>query len=270
MKKIFVATVCSMALALGLVGCNSPSAENTDDQAQTVEGQTDEASVTRARELMENMFAASADENVTIVSAVQTNTNIDGVDYNTTSTTTIMKDLSGDEPHYYKSLVTEPASENDSAYYIDGINGIVEIGDQRIPVEYEADKIDEVVNQEAATENVRAYYDYADEISYYEEDGTEVVQVHVNPTTLLESGLFEDTFTNIDNCVAEYTFDAEGRLNVFINTIEGTVMGTDGAENQVRIETRAVYSDFDTTEVPALPEPNVTEDGTEAEAESGE
>ena len=78
MKKVFAAA-CSMALMFSLAACGSP-AEQQDEavDAQPVQGLTDEASVAKARALMEGLIASPAVDNMTEVDAVSTATYVVG------------------------------------------------------------------------------------------------------------------------------------------------------------------------------------------------
>lgn len=274
MKKIFAAA-CSMALVFGLAGCGSSSAENTTEAPEQVQGLTDEASVAKARELMEAMLAAPVEDNMTEIDTVRTVTNIDGQDYDSLSTVTIMKDTAGDVPAFYKKIETNPAAETDATYYVKGSDGVIEMDGEMAQVEFDDEQVADIFNVESNSEGSRTYYDCADEISYYEEDGTQVVMLKVDPEKLMESGVLSETFSNIDSCVAEYTFNADGKLSFFISTIEGTLVGTDGEGVPATVEAKCIYSDYGTTEVPALPEvvDGVNDEGnTEQtdEVESGE
>lgn len=270
MRKIFAATMCSMALVMGLAGCSSQPTEEAPEQPQQVEGLTDEASVARAREVMEAFFASDVEPNLTEVDTVSTKTEVDGQEYENVLTTTIMKDVTGEEPKYYKKTETQPASDGDSAYYVDGIKGIVEMNGENVPLEYDAEKVSEMLDEGADTTNMRIYYDCADRISYYEENGTEVVQLQVDPAKLMENEAFSSSFSDISSCIAEYTFDDAGRIAAFVSTVEGTTVGTDGAETPITIDMKCLYANYGTTEVPALPEPTVTEEEAAAETEAVE
>lgn len=273
MKKVFAA-VCSMALMLSLTACGSPAAqENEATEPQTVEGLTDEASVAKARELMEGLIAAPTVDNMTEVDAITTSTIENGETYRNISTITSMRDVSGDVPKYFIQTVSDPAADTDAAYYINGTEGVLEIADERHAITFEESYIDSLVNPADNSEQYRVYYDCAQQISYYEQDGAEYVMIDVDPAKLMESGIFADTFTDITSCIAEYTFDADGQLIAFISTIEGSMADAEGAQFEGSVETKCLFTDYGTTEVPALPEVTEADAGnTEAtdEAQSGE
>lgn len=255
MKKIFAA-VFSMALVFGLAGCGSQGSEQAN-APQTVEGQTDEASVAKARELMESLMAAPTPENDTEVVSVSTSTNVNGDPYSNTVTTTTMRDVTGDTPRFNIKVETDPAADTDATYYIEGVNGAVEQNGNIAALSFEQDYIDSLVNPEDSSDQYRVYYDCADQISYYEEGGIQYVMLQVNPQKLMESGVLSETFSNITSCIAEYTFNEEGRITVFLNTIEGTLVGTEGQDIEGTIETKCIFANYGTTEVPAVPESNV-------------
>ncbi len=262
MKKFLTAT-CAVALALGLAGCSSQPAEEAEPEApQQVEGLTDEASLAKARDLMEAMFAAPPEQNQTMVISVNTSTEQDGQALSNTVTTTTMRDLTGETAKYYMKIATDPVAETDATYYIDGVDGVIELAEGKVPVEYDADEVEAIVKPSSNSDSVRAYYDCAESISYYDKDGAQVVNIQVDPAKLMESGVQSETFSNIESCVAEYTFNAEGKLVTFLNTIEGTIKGTDGTDVQATIQTSSITSNVGTTEVPALPE--VTEEDMQA------
>lgn len=269
MKKIFAA-VFSMALVLSLAGCGS-SQPSDSGASQQVEGLTDEASVARARELMDSLMTAEGDDNVTEVIQIKTSTDVDGDTYDNTVTTTSMKDLTGDVPRFYIKTETQPAADGDAAYYIEGKEGAVEIQGDVVALTYDDEYIDSLLNPEDTSNEYRTYYDCASEIYYYEEDGVETVQLRVDPAKLMETGVLSEVFSNISSCVAEYTFNANGKLTSFINTVNGDIIGTDGNDVEGTIETKCIFTNFGTTEVPAVPEETEAAAETEqAEAESGE
>ncbi len=259
MKKVFAAA-CSMALMFSLAACGSP-AEQQDEavDAQPVQGLTDEASVAKARALMEGLIASPAVDNMTEVDAVSTATDVDGATYRNISTITRMRDVTGDVPKFFIKTETDPASESDSTYYIEGTEGVLEVEGDRRAITFEESYIDSLVDPEDNSEQFRVYYDCAEQISYYEQDGTEYVMITVDPAKLMESGIFADAFSDITGCVAEYTFDADGNLVAFISTVEGTMIGTDGGSVGGSVETKCLFTDYGTTQVPALPE--ITETG---------
>lgn len=273
MKKVFAAA-CSMALMLSLAACGSPAAqENEAAEPQTVEGLTDEASVAKARELMEGLIAAPTVDNMTEVDAITTSTVENGDTYRNVSTITRMRDVSEGSSKFFIKTESDPAADTDAAYYIDGVEGVLELGDERHAITFEEDYIDSLVNPEDNSDQYRVYYDCAQQISYYEQDGTEYVMIEVDPAKLMESGIFADAFSDITSCVAEYTFDAEGHLTAFISTIEGTMLDAEGALVEGSVETKCLFTDYGTTEVPALPEVTEADAGNTEEtdeAQSGE
>lgn len=251
MKKIFAA-VFSMALVFGLAGCGSQSSESAS-APQQVEGQTDEASVARARELMDGLMSASPVDNVTEVAAVTTITEMDGETYSNTVTTTTMKDVTDGNPHFYIKTETDPASESDAAYYVDGTEGAKVVGDEVASLTYDQSYIDSLMNPEDTSDEYRTYYDCAETIAYYEKDGVEVVNIQVDPAKLMESGLLSSTFSNIESCVAEYTFNADGKISIFLSTIKGAMKGNDGTDVEAAVDARCVFTDYGTTEIPETP-----------------
>lgn len=267
MKKVFAA-VCSMALVFGLAACGSPAEQQSaSNGAQTVEGLTDEASVARARELMEQLIAAPTVDNMTEVDAITTSTVENGDTYNNVSTITRMRDVSDGASRFFIKTESDPAADTDAAYYIDGVEGVLEIGDERHGITFEESYIDSLVNPEDNSEQYRVYYDCAKQISYYEQDGNEYVMIEVDPVKLMESGIFADAFTDITSCIAEYTFDVKGNLTAFISTIEGTMADAEGALFEGTIETKCLFTDYGTTQVPALPEVTEDEAGNTEEAD---
>ncbi len=260
MKKIFVAA-CSAALVLGLAGCGSQPAqeEQPEEEYQQVEGLTDEESVAKARALLEGLFSAPAEQNSSEVQVVNTATDVDGETYDNVQTTTIMRDITDGASRFYIRTETNPASEADATYYIDGTQGIKEMGEDRAAVEFDQSYIDSLTNPDQDNANARTYMDCAEQISYYEQDGKQAVKLTVDPAKLMASGIFADTYSSISECVAEYTFNADGKLNTFLSTIKGDTIGVDGTDIPTTVEIKCVYFDYGTTEVPALPEPT---DGT--------
>ncbi len=254
----------SMALVLGLAGCGSSSEgssseESSQQELQQYEGLTDEASVAKARELMESLFAQEASKNYTVASNVTTITEVNGEEGSNTKSTLTMLDLTGDQVRGFISSASEPADGTEANYYINGKEGVLETKDEKVSIEFE-DSYLESLSSQAANGDARVYYDCAESISYFEKDGTEVVQLQVNPEQLMASGILPD-FTQIDSCVAEYTFNEDGTLSVFLNTIKGTLAGDDGTSQQVTMETKTIFTDYGTTEVPELP--SVDEEGGE-------
>ncbi len=256
MKKIFL-TVCTLALAVGLVGCGSNESSQGGSTATQVEGKADDESVAKARELMENFFETQGEDNVTEVQTVKTIKQIDGKDYSNVKSTFIAKDLTGDEPRYMVEVESDPEDETDFVQYINGHDAVIEQGDAKQALEL-TDETYESILDLSPNQNARVYYDCAESIKYHESDGLQVVQIQVDPAKLMESdivksGQFAD-FSKIDSCVAEYTFDGDGRISTFLNTITGTVLNNEGQEEQITTETKTLYTEYGTTEVPDLPE----------------
>lgn len=266
MKKIFAA-VLSMALVFGLVGCGSQQSVENTSGSQTVEGKTDEASVAKARELMEGLINAPMEDNVTEVVAVSTMTSVDEEQYRNTVTTTTMRDITGDTPRFYIKTESDPAAETDATYYVNGTEGVLEVGEEAVGLTYEQSYIDSLINPVDTSDQYRVYYDCTDQISYYEEDGVQVVMLQVDPAKLMENGLLSESFANIESCIAEYTFNPDGRLSAFISTIQGAMIGADGTDVNGTIETKCLFTDYGTTQVPELPE---VPEGDAAEAEAAE
>lgn len=252
MKKIFAAAF-SMALVLGLAGCGSQAPEESTG-SQQVEGLTDEASVAKARELMENLITAPVSDNMTEVDAVSTITEVNGDTYRNTATITNMRDVTGETPRFYIKTESDPAADSDAIYYINGTDGVMEVDGDLGALTFDQSYIDSLVTPEDTSDQYRVYFDCADQISYYEEDGVQVVMLQVDPTKLMESGILSSTFTSIESCVAEYTFDQAGNLSAFINTVTGTMTGADGSDVEGSVETKCLFTDYGTTNVPELPE----------------
>lgn len=256
MKKIFVA-VCTIALAVGLVGCGSNESAQSSSSATQVEGKTDDESVAKARELMESFFQLAGEPNVTRVDAVKTSTQIDDQTFSNVRTTVTERDVNGGDLRLKIQVTSDPEDEADYTQYINGHNVVFEQGEVKEAMELTEETYQSLMNPQP-DQNARVYYDCAESISYYENDGMQVVQVQVDPAKLMESSLMTSgqfaNFSTVDSCVVEYSFGADGKIATFLNTISGILKNEDGTETSATIDIKTLYTDYGTTEVEDLPE----------------
>lgn len=260
MKKIFTVLLCC-ALATTLTACGSKASNEQNVEAQQVEGKTDPESVARARQVMEALFAAPTEANMTEIDTIKTTTEQDGLPYSHAVITTKLKDTTGETPKFYIQTVTQPANENtDATYYIHGKQGVIEVQDEKAGIEVSDEYLQQILKPTDSSV-FRAYYDCADKISYYK-DTNEVVQLTVNPEKLMATKILSD-FVSIESCVAEYTFTPDGKISIFLNTVKGVVKSTDGQDVQVTIETKCLFTDYGVTQVPELPE--ITDESQEGQ-----
>ncbi len=254
MKKVFAA-VCTLALAFGLAGCSSGGAQESQEEAsQPIQGQTDEASVAKARELMEALINAPQATNYTESSTITTATVIEGQEGYQEVAEVKMLDINGDDVRAYIQTETQPEAESDAIFYIHNTDGVREVKDEKVAIELSQDYVDSLANPQDNSATYQSYYDSTQSIAYAQNDGSQVVQLIIDPQKLAESGILSDAFQTIDSCIAEYTFDDEGSLISVISTISGTVANDDGSTYETTIERKSLYTNRGTTEVPELPE----------------
>lgn len=243
MKKV-LALVAAAVLACSLAGCGSQPA---NDAGKQVQGKTDAESVARAKALLDSL-STQDQNNYTEVDTVKTTFANNGAF--SVVTLTKLLDLNANPPRLFIQEVTDPALDTDATYYINGKTGVIEQEGVQAEIEVSDEYINNLLDK-SSEDQFKVFFDAATSISYYK-DLTEIVRIQVDPAKIIASGIFPD-FKSITNCDAEYTFNQDGQITVFISTVKGILKDDKGAEQEVTIETKCMFTDYGSTQVPEVP-----------------
>ncbi len=251
MKKIVLSVAVCGALALTLFGCGqqaSPESTGTDapaQQEQPAEKQmTPEEIKAELSKLIENQ-----PDNATIVNDTVTTVEAGGQSMTTTMSITAMADNTDGYKGY--ALISAPGTEVDGmeTFMADGkviaqFNGqVIDMTDQMGG--QSEDPVKE--SNEQALQVVKA----AKDITMTDNGGQKTFTITMDGDSAAVLDI--DDIDVINDVRATYTFNAEGQLELMDMTCEGTTTVQD-QEVTITVQSKAKYSDYGTTQVPAAPE----------------
>ncbi len=251
MKRKMLGMVAAGLLAVSLVGCGGNASENVaDDQAPEAaqpevtptagaeeDVSSEASSLDENRAEMETMLNAMALGNVTIDTEMVIEAGADGVNGSQTSDILVKVATDSDDPRaYYRYDM--PGTE------LDGVEMYV-TSDQA--------EIDALLASNSDLTSALVPIQNATSIEKTESNGTTTFHV-VSDSAALSAQLPTEGFDGYTSYEADYTFDAEGRLQAMTMKATGTA-DQSGTEVQLTMTTTTTYSDYGTTVVEDAPEP---------------
>ncbi len=242
MKKIVLSVAVCGALALTLFGCGqqaSPESTGTDapaQQEQPAEKQmTPEEIKAELSKLIENQ-----PDNATIVNDTVTTVEAGGQSMTTTMFITAMADNTDGYKGY--ALISAPGTE------VDGMETFM--ADGKVIAQFNGQVIDMTDQMGGQSE---------DPVKESNEQALQVVKAAKDITMTDNGGQKTFTITMDGDSAAVLDIDdidvinAEGQLELMDMTCEGTTTVQD-QEVTITVQSKAKYSDYGTTQVPAAPE----------------
>lgn len=267
MKRKMLGVVAAGLLAVSLAGCAGNAGDNAaDDQAQDATqsqaapaageeaGASSEAgSLDENRAEMEAMLNAMALGNVTIDTEMVIEAGADGVNGSQDTNILVKVATDSDDPRaYYRYDM--PGTELDGVeMYVTGTQLIAVSDGTAVDTGSDQSEIDALLASSADLTNALVPIQNATSIEKTEADGTVTFHVVSDPEAL-SAQLPTEGFDGYTSYEADYTFDADGKLQLMTMKATGTA-DQSGTEIQLTMTTTATYSDYGTTVVEDAPEP---------------
>ena len=267
MKRKMLGMVAAGLLAVSLVGCGGNASENVaDDQAPEAaqpevtptagaeeDVSSEASSLDENRAEMETMLNAMALGNVTIDTEMVIEAGADGVNVSHTSDILVKVATDSDDPRaYYRYDM--PGTELDGVeMYVTSAQLIAVADGTAVDTGSDQAEIDALLASNSDLTSALVPIQNATSIEKTESNGTTTFHV-VSDSTALSAQLPTEGFDGYTSYEADYTFDAEGRLQAMTANVTG-VADQSGTEIQLTMTTTATYSDYGTTVVEDAPEP---------------
>lgn len=252
MKKLVLSVAVCGALTLGLFGCSqAPAPKEEGIGGAPQQEQSAPEPEKSADELKADLAALinSQQENVTVDTKTDTTVSVDGQSFTQSMDMLAMADNTNGYKGYAK--LSAPGTEVDEMEtFMDGDKVVARLGDQVIDISSEmAGELDDSVG--ANNEQALAIVNGAKDISVADQGGKKVYTVTTDGASV--SGVAFDGVESVGAIEATYTFDSSDQLVKVTMKVEG-VTTVDEQEVNVKVDVTADYSDYGTTEVPAIPE----------------
>ena len=266
MKRKMLGMVAAGLLAVSLVGCGGNASENVaDDQAPEAaqpevtptagaeeDVSSEASSLDENRAEMETMLNAMALGNVTIDTEMVIEAGADGVNGSQTSDILVKVATDSDDPRaYYRYDM--PGTELDGVeMYVTSAQLIAVADGTAVDTGSDQAEIDALLASNSDLTSALVPIQNATSIEKTESNGTTTFHV-VSDSAALSAQLPTEGFDGYTSYEADYTFDAEGRLQAMTMKATGTA-DQSGTEVQLTMTT-TTYSDYGTTVVEDAPEP---------------
>ncbi|MBB3171839.1 hypothetical protein [Parvibacter caecicola] len=250
MKKQLLSVAVCGAMALAMFGCSqapNPKAEG-DAPAQQEQPAAAEKSPEELKSELVDLINGQA-TNVTVDTSTDTTVSAQGQSFTQSMDILAMVDNADGYKGYAK--ITAPGTEMDGMEtFMDGSKAVVRLGDQTVDISDEmADELDDSMGVD--NEKAIAIVNAAKEISVSESNGQKTYTVVTDGASA--AGVDFDGVDSVGDIDATYVFDSSDQLVKNTMSVEGTTT-TQGQEVTVKVDVTADYSDYGTTQVPAVPE----------------
>lgn len=267
MKRKMLGVVAAGLLAVSLAGCagnagdnaadgqapeaaqpEAPSSEGGDAGASSGAGSLDEN-----RAEMEALLDALAPENVTVETESVIEAGAGGVNGSQSTDILVKIATDSDDPRVYYRY-DMPGTELDGMEMYVTSSQIIAVADgTAVDAGSDQSEIDALLSSGADLTNALVPIQNATSIEKTEADGTTTFHVVSDPEAL-SAQLPTDGFDGYTSYEADYTFDANGNLQLMTMKATGTA-DQNGTEIQLTMTVTATYSDYGTTVVEDAPEP---------------
>lgn len=254
MNKFVLSVAVCGALALGMFGCSqapAPKEEGNGGAPQQEQPAPAPQPEKTPDELKADLAALINGQqgNVTVDTKTDTTVSVDGQSFTQSMDMLAMADNTSGYKGYAK--LSAPGTEVDEMEtFMDGDRVVARLGDQVIDISNEmAGELDDSVG--ANNEQALAIVNGARDVSVADQGGKKVYTVTTDGASV--PGVAFDGVDSVGAIEATYTFDSSDQLIKVTMKVEGTTTVEDQEVN-VKVDVTADYSDYGTTEVPAIPE----------------
>lgn len=249
MKKQLLSVAVCGALALTMFGCSQAPAPKEDGGAPSQEQPA--AAEKTPEELKAELVNLINSQQTNVTVDTSTDTTISAQGQSLTQSMDILAMVDNKDGYKGYAKITAPGTEMDGMEtFMDGSKAVVRLGDQAVDISDEmAGELDDSMGVD--NEKAIAIVNAAKEISVSESNGQKVYTVVVDGNAI--KGVDFDGVDSIGAIDATYAFDGSDQLVKNTMSVEGTTTVQD-QEVTVKVDVTANYSDYGTTEVPAVPE----------------
>lgn len=265
MRRIAAAASLAALLSFGLMGCadpggsagtsvtpEAPAQQDAKEAASgapaSTAGQGGEA---HARQLMEGLLVGHL-ENVTTDTTLEFTAFLDGNEETRGVRNRALVDTQKAVPcAFLESTSISPSASTRSTIWIDGNEMTIDNDGQVARTSSKGSPFAEIMDSPGGSDQARAIYEAAEELSWSSEGPLEMVRIMSDPKALTEASTFSQLPT-VESCEAKYFFDDQGHLVRCVLLVKGPSPDTPGVQMTMRSDTG--YSDYGTTVVPSYPD----------------